>query len=404
MRYGILALSLWIPGVVLGQSAAPVAGDDAFNAPAGDTLAVQAGGVLTNDSDADGDSLIAILVDGPSNGMLTLQRDGSFRYTPEAGFTGMDGFTYVAEEARPEPFVIDGAQSGVRFTATLHTAIGSDTDSDSTAIAGTLTADVRPNMSPFSDVHVGAMDLTLVGALHLSFGFSPFGGLDVDTEPAAVRLFVATPGLPAPLTGDTFVQMDNEVGILGTLNLDASGLLAAAIEDGPRDITVVTQGAFEGTVSEDGGMIHLTMPLLFAGTFDVEGNNVDVTVAGALNATAPIQPAAQASNVATVTLTVGLTTATEALADVPAAFALGQNYPNPFNPVTTIAYALPTASDVTLTVYDLLGRPVETLVEAHRPAGRHQAVFEAAGLPSGVYVYRLQAGTFTATKKLVVLK
>ena len=121
-------------------------------------------------------------------------------------------------------------------------------------------------------------------------------------------------------------------------------------------------------------------------------------------ATSPLPPPAVTSNAATVSITVELNTAAEGTADVPAQFALDQNYPNPFNPVTTIAYALPTASDVSLAVYDVLGRRVAVLVEARRAAGRHMARFDASGLPGGVYVYRLQAGSFIATKSLVVLK
>jgi len=89
---------------------------------------------------------------------------------------------------------------------------------------------------------------------------------------------------------------------------------------------------------------------------------------------------------------------------VPAAFALEQNYPNPFNPKTVVRYQLPEVSDVKLIVYDLLGRAVAVLVNERKPAGRHSATFDASGLTSGVYFYRLETGGHTATRKLVVLK
>ena len=72
--------------------------------------------------------------------------------------------------------------------------------------------------------------------------------------------------------------------------------------------------------------------------------------------------------------------------------------------MTTIAYALPAPSDVSLAVFDVLGRKVSTLVEARQSAGRHTVRFDASALPGGVYVYRLEAGSFTAAKTLVVLK
>ncbi|NBC17997.1 MAG: T9SS type A sorting domain-containing protein [Bacteroidetes bacterium] len=90
--------------------------------------------------------------------------------------------------------------------------------------------------------------------------------------------------------------------------------------------------------------------------------------------------------------------------DWPEAFALAANYPNPFNPQTTIRYALPQAAEVRLVVYDVLGREVAVLVDGMRPAGRHQAVFEAANLPSGVYLYRLDADSFTQTRRMLLVK
>jgi len=88
----------------------------------------------------------------------------------------------------------------------------------------------------------------------------------------------------------------------------------------------------------------------------------------------------------------------------PAAFALEPNYPNPFNPSTTITFALPEASHVVLEVFNLIGQRVDTLIDAPRPAGSHRIVFEAGALPGGVYLYRLRAGDFTASRKLLLLK
>jgi hypothetical protein len=87
----------------------------------------------------------------------------------------------------------------------------------------------------------------------------------------------------------------------------------------------------------------------------------------------------------------------------PRVFKLMQNYPNPFNPSTTVKYELPTSSMVNLSVYDILGREVSVLVNERRDAGVHKAVFDASGLATGVYLYRLQAGEFAQTRKLFVL-
>jgi hypothetical protein len=90
--------------------------------------------------------------------------------------------------------------------------------------------------------------------------------------------------------------------------------------------------------------------------------------------------------------------------EMPATFAISQNHPNPFNPVTTIAYALPEASLVRLSVFNMLGQEVARLVDDVREAGMHEARFDASGLPSGMYVYSISAGGFQAARTMVLLK
>jgi oligosaccharide reducing-end xylanase len=81
-----------------------------------------------------------------------------------------------------------------------------------------------------------------------------------------------------------------------------------------------------------------------------------------------------------------------------------QNFPNPFNPSTTIKYYLVTSSDVTLKVYDLFGQELETLASGYREAGEHRLTWQPRRMASGMYFYRLQAGVYTETRKLIVLK
>jgi hypothetical protein len=91
-------------------------------------------------------------------------------------------------------------------------------------------------------------------------------------------------------------------------------------------------------------------------------------------------------------------------ADVPGTFALDQNYPNPFNPATKIRYSLPATSRVKLDVFDMLGRHVATLADGIQPPGTHEAVFDARALPSGAYLYRLQAGDRIETRMMLLVK
>jgi len=104
--------------------------------------------------------------------------------------------------------------------------------------------------------------------------------------------------------------------------------------------------------------------------------------------------------------------------NTPNKYAMYQNYPNPFNPYTTIGFSIPTSPFnpspyqgegnrerlITLTVYDVLGRKVAILVNEEKPAGSYEVEFNASQLPSGVYFYRLKAGEYVETKKMLLIK
>ncbi|GAB5408227.1 MAG: hypothetical protein BalsKO_05920 [Balneolaceae bacterium] len=90
--------------------------------------------------------------------------------------------------------------------------------------------------------------------------------------------------------------------------------------------------------------------------------------------------------------------------EVPSAITLHQNYPNPFNPTTTISFELNQPSEVTLTVFDALGRTVTTLVNEQKSTGSYSVNFDASNLSSGIYFYRLEAGAFIETKRLTLIK
>ena len=85
-------------------------------------------------------------------------------------------------------------------------------------------------------------------------------------------------------------------------------------------------------------------------------------------------------------------------------FELDQNYPNPFNPTTKIRFSVPNKEQVTLKVFNVLGQEVMTLINKEMDAGSYEVNFNAANLPTGVYIYKMTAGKYTATKKMVLLK
>ena len=86
------------------------------------------------------------------------------------------------------------------------------------------------------------------------------------------------------------------------------------------------------------------------------------------------------------------------------AFQLDQNYPNPFNPSTEITYTIPSKSFVTLKIFNILGKETTTLINEEKAQGFYFVNFNAENLPAGIYIYKIIAGKYTATKKMILLK
>jgi hypothetical protein len=85
-------------------------------------------------------------------------------------------------------------------------------------------------------------------------------------------------------------------------------------------------------------------------------------------------------------------------------YKLSQNYPNPFNPVTVISYQVPVKSFVSLKVYDIIGREIQSLVNEEKDAGRYEIYFDASSLSSGVYFYKIKSDSYSEIKKMVLIK
>jgi hypothetical protein len=101
----------------------------------------------------------------------------------------------------------------------------------------------------------------------------------------------------------------------------------------------------------------------------------------------------------------GIGTDVEEIHDaIPSAYTLHQNYPNPFNPTTRIRFSLPESNHVSLRVYNLLGQEVAVLLDEFKPTGTYEVTFDAASLPTGMYLYSLTAGSHTAIKAMTLVK
>jgi hypothetical protein len=98
------------------------------------------------------------------------------------------------------------------------------------------------------------------------------------------------------------------------------------------------------------------------------------------------------------------TTNVGTISEMPLNYELRQNYPNPFNPVTTIKYEVPSNGIIALRIFDILGREVATLVNEQKQLGKYDVQWNASNNSSGLYFYRIQAGKFVETKKMILLK
>ena len=155
-------------------------------------------------------------------------------------------------------------------------------------------------------------------------------------------------------------------------------------------------------VDQNGYDYHLdsSSPLLDAGDPNMYDPDMSVIEMGRYGGTAEHTPSS---------LMKPVVLQAEPASELPDAFAVGQNFPNPFNPETTITYALPQASDVRLVIYNALGQEVRTLINGVQPAGFHRIVWDSRDnmgrqVSSGIYLYRLVAGEFLDTRKMLILK
>jgi hypothetical protein len=109
-------------------------------------------------------------------------------------------------------------------------------------------------------------------------------------------------------------------------------------------------------------------------------------------------------NVSALSFPIAVTSISSEFSPVPHSFCLRQNYPNPFNPRTRISYSVSNLAHVRITIYNLLGEELVGLVDEEKMAGNYEVIWDASDFPSGMYFYRMQAGTFVETKKLVLMK
>ena len=218
-------------------------------------------------------------------------------------------------------------------------------------------------------------------------------------------------GLSASLTGDQHdpAVITDATGT-GTFSLTDAGLAYDITFEG---ITITASHFHLGAAGVSGGVVRTidfaggntvsgiwtsldTEPLSDALLADVVAGNIYVNLHTSANPGGEIRGQLRPK--------VLITAIDDEPLAIPREFALLQNFPNPFNPTTTIEYVLPMSAEVLLTIYNLRGQEAVRLVEGQQTGGRHTAIWNASNMASGIYFYRLQAGEFVQTRKMLLLK
>lgn len=214
------------------------------------------------------------------------------------------------------------------------------------------------------------------------------------------QTLITIPAASLPITGNAIYFNFDGVLVNGAINSTSYTLSRKSGGNLVALSRVCThQGCATMTIQNSGGMIYWLCPC-HGSQFNQDG----VVTQGPAGSPLPRYGTSLATNgdltidtnVSTLGLPVDERTASK--------FSLSQNYPNPFNPTTTITYTLAKADDVSLKVYDLLGREVAVLFSEHQLVGHYTVNFNAQHLASGTYLYKLQAGSLVETKKMTLVK
>ncbi len=230
--------------------------------------------------------------------------------------------------------------------------------------------------------------LLLLFLLMPSMVFSQFEGTQLNNLPAIGTGSAAYHTIYIDKNGKLYTWGDNKDGQLGDgTDFGTNAYVPVAVKtDGVlagKKITRAAAGVYHSIVLADDGTVS-AWGLNVHGQLG-DGTNTDTNV-----------PVASATTITSIE--------SNNDSELPTNFTLEQNYPNPFNPSTTIRFSIPNTGNVSLKIYDLLGQEILTLVNEQLSAGSYNVNFNAGELTSGIYFYRIETGSFTATKKLMLVK
>ena len=410
-------------------NAPPTANNDSYAVAAGATLTVNAPGILANDTDDGGfANLTAELVQTENmSGSFTLNPNGSFTYAPITSFFGTSTFTYRARDAQSVASNVATVTITVGLAAPTHNsnwptgvnpAVSTNPTLSFNAVVGAQFYDVQVskamNFGPDQQYDACYPDcggiMKIASAESNTITYTTYNtsvvasGLKGATQyywrARAAAMNGVLKGSWSEVRSFTTVAMPLAPILVGPNN-NATGVLAAAeltwlASTGATNynVQVSLNPTFDvNIVNANTGNVTFTTPALSGGP--VFFWRVRATGIGGESVWSEVRRFTRAALVSIGNDDSGL----------PISYALDQNYPNPFNPSTTISFSLPESADVTLQVFNLHGQMVGTVLQnVSKNAGVHTISFDASSLSSGVYIYRIVAGNFTASQKMVLVK
>lgn len=288
----------------MAQDEISFANDDFFNVPEDSSISVAAPGLFFNDDQTD-DSLLVVLVTPPANGVVVVNEDGSFEYKPNPGFDGIDSFEYLIQTLPMQVLTLDTEESNLNFDMDISIILGSDSDNVDARIGGTASFFFQPDTAPFSEAQLYDLNLVVIDPLDLEFrygGLITLGRLFVEADANAFTLNLSQRGETTEVIDGLFTQ-SGKVNVLGTVQLDGTGLISGEVPDDPVDFDTETDADLTMEVVLAGNTLTVQLPLSLEESFELSGTDVGLQVEGSLQASGLLKQPLQ-SNIATVLISV----------------------------------------------------------------------------------------------------
>ena len=340
--------------------------------------------VLSNDRAEPPDSLIATLVATPSTGALEFETDGTFRYESPA-VRGPVAFSYAARSLPLQRLPVDSTTSTITLSAELTTPLGSATDSQTIRVGGQMGADLGVDGIRTDSIRIKEVDIRNTVPVDLTFRYgSPVtvATIRVRAAPRALRLALASPGAGSATAGPLggYAQSDNSVSVQVRGTIKGTGLLEQAVPEDSIALSTDTRVDFRGSLLAGGNDIFLTINVDTENRFDIDGNQVDLTISGTVTGFGPRQQGVF-SEAADVILNIASGTATQSN-PAPRDNEGLDLYPNPVRADLGVKTDLTGRKDIH--IFDAYGRLVAT-TELHAA----RTVLDFSPFSAGLYLIRI---------------